>query len=108
MAGINLLCHRHHMITCQLPGLDPALQRVQGLLIATHIGEVAVELRQDREVKALSYKENEKKGIPDLLGYHLTYFLRLGQIAAHKDPLHLKGDSRPPKVSSPYNASDGL
>ena len=49
MANGDLLQHRHHMLTHHLLGLDPALQRVQGLLIATHIREVALEMRRDRE-----------------------------------------------------------
>ena len=36
------LCHWHHMLTRHLPRLDPDLQKVQGLIIATQIGEVAV------------------------------------------------------------------
>ena len=44
----DLLWHRHHMLTRHLPGMDPTLQRFQGLLIATHIGEVGVDLRRDR------------------------------------------------------------
>ena len=48
LADRNVLHHCHHMLTQHLPGLDPALQRVHGYLIATHIGEIAVELWQDR------------------------------------------------------------
>ena len=44
----DLLRHRHHILTCHLHGLDPALQRFQGLLIVTHIGEVAVEMGRYR------------------------------------------------------------
>ena len=58
----DLLHRRHHMLTHHLPGLDLALQRVQGSLIATHIGEVVVELRQDRESKALACKADNNKG----------------------------------------------
>ena len=60
------------MLTRHLNGLDSALQRVQGLLIATYIREVAVGMRRDREVKALACKADEEKGIPDLLGSNLT------------------------------------
>ena len=46
---VYLLWHWHHMITRHLPGMEPALRRAQGLLIATHIGNVAVGMRRDRE-----------------------------------------------------------
>ena len=42
MADGDLLHHRHHMLILHLPRMDLALQRVQGSLIVTHIGEVAV------------------------------------------------------------------
>ena len=60
------------MLTCNLARMNSTLQRVQGLLIATHIREVAVGMRRDREVKALACKVDEEKGIPDLLGSNLT------------------------------------
>ena len=60
------------MLTHHLPGMDSALQRVQGLLIATHTGEVMVNMRKDRDVKALSHKADKEKGIQDLLGYNLN------------------------------------
>ena len=37
LANGYLLCYRHHMLACHLPGLDYSLQRVQGSLIATQI-----------------------------------------------------------------------
>ena len=80
-----LLRNRHHMLTRHLPRLDPSLQRFHGFLITTHIREVVVELRRDREVKALSHKADKEKGIPDLLD-NLTYFFRLGHVESHKDP----------------------
>ena len=40
----DLITHRHHNLTRHLPRLDLALQRVQGSLIATQIGEVTVEI----------------------------------------------------------------
>ena len=73
------------MITHHLPGLYPALQRVQGLLIDTHIREVVVDLRKDMESKALARKADKEKWITNLLGSNLTYLLCLGQVAAHKD-----------------------
>ena len=48
MANGDLLQHSHHMLTHHLLGMDPAFQRVQGFLIATHIKEVAVGMRRDR------------------------------------------------------------
>ena len=42
------------------------------MLIATQIGKVVVELRRDREAKALARKADEEKVIPDLLGSNLT------------------------------------
>ena len=53
LADGDFLRHRRHMLTRHLPGLDPALQRVQGSLITTHIGEVTVDMRNNREVKAV-------------------------------------------------------
>ena len=65
--------------------MDLALQSVQGLIIATHIGEVEVEMWKDRYMKALTCKTDEEKEIPNLLGFNLTYLLRLGHVAPHKD-----------------------
>ena len=62
MEYVDLLRHRHHMLTCHLPGLEPALQRVQGSIIATHIREAAVEMRRDRETNELSCQEDAEKG----------------------------------------------
>ena len=85
LADGNLLHHCHPMLTQHLPWLDPALQRLQGSLIATHIGEVTVELWQERQANALAHKAGNKKGIPDLLGKSQTYLLRLGKLSAHED-----------------------
>ena len=51
----------------------------------THIREVAVEIRRDKEAKALARQAVEEKGVPDLLGSNLTYLLLLRQVAAHED-----------------------
>ena len=50
----ELLWHWHHMLTCHLPRMDSTLQRFQELLITNHIGEVAVEMRTNREAKVLA------------------------------------------------------
>ena len=73
------------MLTFHLPGMDPSLQRVQGLRIATHIVEVKVGLSRYREAKALVRKADKEKGQPDLLGSKLTYLLGLFWVASHKD-----------------------
>ena len=52
------ILHLHHILNGQLPRLDPALQRVQGSLIATHIGEVAMKILWDREAKAQAIKSD--------------------------------------------------
>ena len=44
----DLLWHQHHLLTFNLPGVDHALQKVQGLLISSHVGYAAVEMRTDR------------------------------------------------------------
>ena len=44
LADVDLIRHCHQILTCNLPGTNPTLQRVQGYLIDTHIGEVAVEI----------------------------------------------------------------
>ena len=67
----DILCHHHHILTRNLPGLEPDLQRVQGYLIATHIGEVAVEMWRDREAKARARKVDGEKGFPELLDTNL-------------------------------------
>ena len=74
---VYLLRNRHHMLTRHLPGLDPVLQIFQGSLIATHIGESAVEMRRDREENVLSCQADAEKGVTDLLWYNLIYLLRL-------------------------------
>ena len=63
------------MLTHHVPGMEPALQRIQGSLIATHIRVVMVEMRRDREAKALAYMADKEKGILYLLGLNLTYLL---------------------------------
>ena len=72
------------MLTFHITSLLPPLQRVQGLFIATHIREVAVELSRNKEEKSLSHKADKEKGILDLLGSNLTYLLHLGQVATHR------------------------
>ena len=42
----ELFHHWHYVTFHHLPGCDPDLQCAQGSLIATHIGEVVVDLRQ--------------------------------------------------------------
>ena len=38
----------------------------------------------DKEAKAQARKEDDKKGVPDLLVTNLTYLLRLGQVSEHE------------------------
>ena len=80
----DCLCHHHHMFTQHIPRLDRALQRVQGLLIATHIGEVTVKMRRDIEVKVQSHNVYDEKGVLCLLGTNLTYTLCIRQVSAHE------------------------
>ena len=63
------------MITCHIPRMEPALQRFQVLLIKNHIWEGAVEMRRDREAKAMAHQVNTKKGVPGFLGSNITYLL---------------------------------
>ena len=58
----DLLRHRNHILIRHIPKHDPALQRVQGYLIASHIGEMALELHQDREDK-MRVREQAKKRV---------------------------------------------
>ena len=85
MVDGDLLQHRHQMLTHHLPGLDPALQRFQLLLITTHVREVTVEMRMDREAKAVSRQVDIENRVLDLLGSNLTYLLHLIQVASHED-----------------------
>ena len=48
LADGDLIYHHHHMLNQHLPDLYPALQRLHGSLISTHIMEVTVELWRDR------------------------------------------------------------
>ena len=101
----GLLWHWHHILTHYLPGIYTALERVQGLLITTHIREVAVEMRRDIEEKALSLQTDKKKRIPDLLGSNLSYLLRLVQVASHEEPPPcVEGTREVPKVSTSDDA----
>ena len=54
---------------------------MQGLLIATYIKEVVLEMQQDREEKAQVREKSKRKVFPNLLGKNLTYLLRLFQVA---------------------------
>ena len=73
------------MLTHHLHGLDPTLQMVQGSLIATHIGEVTLEMRSYMETKVMTNKSEKEKRKQDLLGSNLIYLPRLSQVATHKD-----------------------
>ena len=84
LADRDILRPLHHMLTQHHQGLDPALQRVKGSLITTHIREVAFKLLFDREAKAQAQKADSKKGILDPLGSNLTYLHHLGQVSTHK------------------------
>ena len=42
----DLIRQCHQIVTCHLPGIDPVVQYMMGSLIATHTGEVAVDLQQ--------------------------------------------------------------
>ena len=53
---------------------------------STHIGEVAVKMWQEREVKVQERKAHKYKGLPDILGNNLTYLLHLGQVSEHEAP----------------------
>ena len=55
------------------------------MLIVTHIREVAVEIRRDKEAKALACQAYAEKGVPDLVGSKLTYLPRLSHVGAHED-----------------------
>ena len=79
-----LLQHTHHILNRHLTGIDPNIHRVQGLLIKTNIGEVAVEMRRHREAKSQARKVEEEKGVPDLLGTNMTYLLHLGQVYGYE------------------------
>ena len=52
--------HAHNR---HLPGMEPFLQRFQGLLIATHIREAAMDMIKDREAKALARQADADKGV---------------------------------------------
>ena len=85
LSNRKLFQQRHRILNRHLLGMYPALQRFQGLHIATHIGEVVVEMRRYRKVKVLAHKADKEKGVMYLLGSNLTYLLRLGLIPAHAD-----------------------
>ena len=79
-------------LTRHLPILDNVLQRVQWLLMATHIREVALEPRQDRDTKSTDCRDNNYKGIPELLGSNFLYLIHLGKVASHEDLLPIWKD----------------
>ena len=83
LEDLDILSHWNNMLTHHLPGMEPALQSIQGLLIATHIGDVSVEMRGDRESKDLACQADAEKRVPDLLGFNLTYPLLLRHVANH-------------------------
>ena len=76
--------HCHQILTLHLSGLDPAMQRVQGSIMATHIREVAVDMQRDQEEKSQVRKRCVINIFPNLLRKNLTYILRLCQVADHK------------------------
>ena len=50
----DLICVCHQILTYHFPGIVPALQRMQGSLIDTHIGEVVVaQVRERSESKGV-------------------------------------------------------
>ena len=75
LVDVYLTRHRHQFLTRHLPGLFTVLQRMQGLLITTHIGEVVLDMRQDREEKTCVRYLGEIKVFSNLLGGNITYLL---------------------------------
>ena len=59
----SLIQHFHNVLARDIPSLYPAILRYQGLLIVTHIGQVAVDFRQDREDKARLWSQTEAKDV---------------------------------------------
>ena len=53
------------------------------LLIAIHVGEVAVEMRGYQEEKAPMRERAESKGDPNLYETNMTYLCRLSQVVDH-------------------------
>ena len=70
--GRDLLRHRNHILIRHIPKHNPALQRVQGYLIASHIEEMALDLQQDREDKMRVREQAENKGVTEFLGTNIT------------------------------------
>ena len=80
MDGGEIIRHYHQILIRHLPRQEPALQHVQGSLIATHIGEVGVELQQNREEKARVVDLGKSKGFTNVLGKKPTYLLLMFQV----------------------------
>ena len=56
---------------------------MQGLIKATHAGDVSLEMQRDREDKYQVIERAKSKVVTNLLGGELTYLLRLLQVAEH-------------------------
>ena len=76
--------HQNNIPIRHLPGQDPFLQHFQGSLIASHIGEVTVELLHDHEKRARINDQPDNKGVPEFLRTNLTYLMRFSQVFKKK------------------------
>ena len=80
----ELLCHRHQILICHLPGHDRVLHHVQGFITALCIREVDIDLRRYREKNARVIEQSKNKGVPYFMGNNLTFLLRLSHIYEHE------------------------
>ena len=75
-----LLKHRSRILVMHLSGIYPETSRLQGSLIATHIGKVAVDLRQDHKEKAKLQGQAEAKVVTEFFTSNLVHLLCLEHV----------------------------
>ena len=79
----DFLQHIHNVLVRHLSVSDLALQYAQGFLIATHIGNLTIELFRNQELKSWVKEQYYNKRFPDFVRTNTTYLLRLEQVVDH-------------------------
>ena len=75
-----LIHHRHWLLLSHLPGINPSINRAAGTCIADTVGEVAVELRENRLENKQVIEKKDNKGTTEYFCANLAHLLNLFQV----------------------------
>ena len=99
LADANIPLHWQKLLIRDLPGINPALARTQGMLTVSNISELVIKHCEDQHKKALLCQAATAKWTTDLLGPNVHNTLRLTHMknVAIRLPL-LTALALPPKM----------